>query len=70
MLDGIYQLTQMKTPDTVKINSTQIVPLHQSFPRCSNSKLGYTMMSHQLLRGAQPIRSLGRNAQQHLLVSW
>lgn len=45
----------------------QIVPIHQLFPRCSNSMPEYTRVSFQLLRGALSTRGFGENTQTVLI---
>lgn len=71
---AVHQQTKMKTPDTVKINSAQIASLQKLFLSCRTCVSGYTLMCLQLLRVAQSIRGLGKNAQTvligFLVVEW
>lgn len=74
--DGVHQQKKMKTPDTakIKINNAHIMSLQKLFQSCRTSVSGYTLMSLQLLRGAQSTRRFGKNAQTvltgFLVVEW
>lgn len=74
--DGVHQQTKMKTPDTakIKINNAHIASLQKLFRSCRTSVSGYTLMSLQLLGGAQSTRRFGKNAQTvligFLVVEW